>query len=167
MRLPVPALVPESYFIKKTTKIQTTLFASLPCDSAFGVLPTFRLRVIWIFLFTVSFLVSVESCSQVPSLSTATPMQDFQSAITVDDDTSTSQDQAKENRDSKDEIIHQQPKRHGYLSWDDYFLSVALLSSKRSKDPTTASGACIVDKQNRIVGTLPRWTSPQLVRRHQ
>lgn len=44
------------------------------------------------------------------------------------------------------------PKRQGYLSWDDYFLSVAVLSSKRSKDPTSASGACIVDKQNRIVG---------------
>ena len=43
-------------------------------------------------------------------------------------------------------------KRQGYLTWDDYFLSVALLSSKRSKDPTSAAGACIVDKENRIVG---------------
>lgn len=50
--------------------------------------------------------------------------------------------------------IHLQPKREGYLSWDDYFLSVAILSSKRSKDPTSASGACIVDQKNRIVGTL-------------
>jgi deoxycytidylate deaminase len=44
------------------------------------------------------------------------------------------------------------PKRQGYLSWDDYFLAVAILSSKRSKDPETSEGACIVDSQNRIVG---------------
>jgi dCMP deaminase len=44
------------------------------------------------------------------------------------------------------------PKRQGYLSWDDYFLAVAILSSKRSKDPETSEGACIVDPQNRIVG---------------
>jgi dCMP deaminase len=44
------------------------------------------------------------------------------------------------------------PKRQDYLSWDDYFLAVAILSSKRSKDPQTPSGACIVDDQNRIVG---------------
>jgi dCMP deaminase len=44
------------------------------------------------------------------------------------------------------------PKRQGYLSWDDYFLAVAILSSKRSKDPETSEGACIVDLQNRIVG---------------
>ena len=50
--------------------------------------------------------------------------------------------------------IHLQPKREGYLSWDDYFLSVAILSSKRSKDPISASGACIVDQKNRIVGTF-------------
>jgi hypothetical protein len=43
-------------------------------------------------------------------------------------------------------------KRKGYLSWDDYFLAVAFLSSKRSKDPKSPSGACIVDQKNRIVG---------------
>eukprot|EP00934_Nitzschia_sp_Nitz4_P004565 Nitzschia sp. Nitz4//scaffold2_size372955//165836//167222//NITZ4_000416-RA/size372955-snap-gene-0.28-mRNA-1//1//CDS//3329546757//4555//frame0 len=44
------------------------------------------------------------------------------------------------------------PKRHDYISWDDYFLAVALLSAKRSKDPQSPSGACIVDNKNRIVG---------------
>ena len=41
-------------------------------------------------------------------------------------------------------------KRQDYLSWDDYFMSVALLSAKRSKDPHTQVGACIVNKSNII-----------------
>ena len=43
-------------------------------------------------------------------------------------------------------------KRKGYLSWDDYFMGVALLSAQRSKDPNTQVGACIVDPRNKIVG---------------
>ena len=38
------------------------------------------------------------------------------------------------------------------LSWDEYFMGVAILSSFRSKDPNTRIGACIVNKKNRIVG---------------
>ena len=34
-------------------------------------------------------------------------------------------------------------KRSGYLSWDDYFMSVAFLSAMRSKDPSTQVGAVI------------------------
>ena len=41
-------------------------------------------------------------------------------------------------------------KREGYLSWDDYFMSVALLSGKRSKDPSTQVGAYIVNRNNII-----------------
>ena len=41
-------------------------------------------------------------------------------------------------------------KREGYLCWDDYFMSVALLSGKRSKDPNTQVGACIVNNNNVI-----------------
>jgi dCMP deaminase len=44
-------------------------------------------------------------------------------------------------------------KRNDYISWDEYFMGVALLSAKRSKDPNTQVGACIVNKKNRIVGT--------------
>jgi len=44
-------------------------------------------------------------------------------------------------------------KRKDYISWDDYFMGVALLSAKRSKDPSTQVGACIVNKENKIVGT--------------
>jgi len=43
-------------------------------------------------------------------------------------------------------------KRQNYLSWDDYFMSVAFLSAQRSKDPSTQVGACIVDKDKKIVG---------------
>lgn len=41
-------------------------------------------------------------------------------------------------------------KREEYLSWDDYFMAVALLSAKRSKDPNTQVGACIVNNSNVI-----------------
>ncbi len=42
-------------------------------------------------------------------------------------------------------------KRKNYLSWDEYFMSIAKLSSMRSKDPSTQVGACIVGKDNRIL----------------
>ena len=44
-------------------------------------------------------------------------------------------------------------KREGYISWDEYFMAVALLAADRSKDPNTQVGACIVDSENRIVST--------------
>lgn len=43
-------------------------------------------------------------------------------------------------------------KRTNYISWDEYFMGVALISSKRSKDPNTQVGSCIVDKDSKIVG---------------
>lgn len=43
-------------------------------------------------------------------------------------------------------------KRDDYLSWDEYFMGIAVLSAKRSKDPSTQVGACIVDEHNKIVG---------------
>ncbi len=46
----------------------------------------------------------------------------------------------------------QTKKRTDYLSWDDYFMSVALLSAQRSKDPSTQVGACVASPQNKIVG---------------
>lgn len=42
-------------------------------------------------------------------------------------------------------------KRTNYISWDEYFMAIAMLSSMRSKDPNTQVGACIVDKNNRIL----------------
>jgi len=43
-------------------------------------------------------------------------------------------------------------KRKNYISWDEYFMGVALLSAQRSKDPSTQVGACIVNDKNKIVG---------------
>lgn len=43
-------------------------------------------------------------------------------------------------------------KRDNVISWQDYFMGLALLSAKRSKDPNTQVGACIVNQEKRIVG---------------
>lgn len=43
-------------------------------------------------------------------------------------------------------------KRTDYISWDEYFMGIALLSAKRSKDPNTQVGACIVNPDKKIVG---------------
>jgi len=44
-------------------------------------------------------------------------------------------------------------KNKNYISWDEYFMGLAILSAMRSKDPHTRNGACIVDPKNKIVGT--------------
>lgn len=42
--------------------------------------------------------------------------------------------------------------RKNYISWDQYFMGVALLSAQRSKDDNTQVGACIVNSDKKIVG---------------
>ena len=42
-------------------------------------------------------------------------------------------------------------KREDHLSWDEYFMGIAVLSSMRSKDPSTQVGACIVNQEKRIL----------------
>ncbi|MFT3984633.1 MAG: dCMP deaminase family protein [Lachnospiraceae bacterium] len=42
-------------------------------------------------------------------------------------------------------------KRQDYISWDEYFMGVAMLSGMRSKDPSTQVGACIVSEDNKIL----------------
>ena len=42
-------------------------------------------------------------------------------------------------------------KRTDYISWDEYFMGIAVLSAYRSKDPNTQVGACIVSEENRIM----------------
>ena len=44
-------------------------------------------------------------------------------------------------------------KREGYISWDDYFMGIALLASMRSKDPNTQVGCCIVNEKKIILST--------------
>ncbi|MGL4392668.1 MAG: deoxycytidylate deaminase [Fusobacteriaceae bacterium] len=43
-------------------------------------------------------------------------------------------------------------KNKDNISWDEYFMGVAILSGKRSKDPSTQVGACIVNEEKKIVG---------------
>ncbi|MCH1978234.1 dCMP deaminase family protein [Lawsonibacter sp. OA9] len=42
-------------------------------------------------------------------------------------------------------------KREDYITWDEYFMGVAILSGMRSKDPNTQVGACIVSADNKIL----------------
>ncbi len=44
-------------------------------------------------------------------------------------------------------------KRTDYISWDEYFMGIAMLAAKRSKDPSTQVGACIVSEDNIIIST--------------
>ncbi len=44
-------------------------------------------------------------------------------------------------------------KRTDYISWDEYFMGIAILAAKRSKDPSTQVGACIVSEDNIIIST--------------
>jgi len=43
-------------------------------------------------------------------------------------------------------------KRENYLTWDEYFMGIAIFSAKRSKDPSTQVGACIINKKKKVVG---------------
>ena len=42
-------------------------------------------------------------------------------------------------------------KRSNYISWDEYFMGIAVLSGERSKDPNSQVGACIVSPDNKIL----------------
>ena len=44
-------------------------------------------------------------------------------------------------------------KRLDYISWDEYFMGIAMLAARRSKDPSTQVGACIVSPDNIIIST--------------
>ena len=44
-------------------------------------------------------------------------------------------------------------KRNDYISWDEYFMGIAMLAACRSKDPNTQVGACIVSEDNIIIST--------------
>ena len=44
-------------------------------------------------------------------------------------------------------------KRTDYINWDEYFMGIAMLAARRSKDPNTQVGACIVSDDNIIIST--------------
>ncbi|MBT3416725.1 AAA family ATPase [Candidatus Woesearchaeota archaeon] len=43
-------------------------------------------------------------------------------------------------------------KKNKPIEWDTYFMGIALLSAKRSKDPNTQVGACIINQEKKIIG---------------
>lgn len=43
-------------------------------------------------------------------------------------------------------------KKENYMSWESYFMSIAILSSFRSKDSKTNNGAVIVDSDKKVIG---------------
>ena len=57
-------------------------------------------------------------------------------------------------------------KRTDYINWDEYFMGIAMLAAKRSKDPNTQVGACIVSQDNIIISTgyngMPKGCSDDL-----
>ena len=42
-------------------------------------------------------------------------------------------------------------KRQDYITWDEYFMGLSILTGMRSKDPNTQVGACIVSPEHRIL----------------
>ena len=42
-------------------------------------------------------------------------------------------------------------KRRDVISWDEFFMSVAIAAQRRSKDPNTQVGACIASTNHRIL----------------
>ena len=58
-------------------------------------------------------------------------------------------------------------KRTDYISWDEYFTGVSLLSAQRSKDSNTQVGACIVSDENKILSVgyngMPRGCDDDLM----
>ena len=57
-------------------------------------------------------------------------------------------------------------KRQDYINWDEYFMGIAMLAARRSTDPNTQVGACIVSQDNIIISTgyngMPKGCSDDL-----
>ena len=47
-------------------------------------------------------------------------------------------------------------KRRDVISWDEFFMSVAIAAQRRSKDPNTQVGACIANTNHRILSVMSR-----------
>ncbi|XP_013141217.1 PREDICTED: deoxycytidylate deaminase isoform X1 [Papilio polytes] len=61
-------------------------------------------------------------------------------------------DLTKEIKNLSINDISSQSKRSDYIDWQEYFMATAILASKRSKDPSLQVGACVVNRDNKIVG---------------
>ena len=58
---------------------------------------------------------------------------------------------SERNSDGQGGVYMGSNKRKDYISWDEYFMGVAMLSGLRSKDPNTQVGCCIVSQDNKIL----------------
>jgi hypothetical protein len=159
--LPLLGPFPPLYSISNINRLRYNAWSFISVIS--------RISTSILFLLSLSIFGARASAHQNPSLSTTTMNENHSKQLfnstslraeQLDQSvTSTTMGNASfdHENDNKENVqnamgIHKTSKRNGYLSWDDYFLAVACLSSKRSKDPKAPSGACIVDEKNRIVG---------------
>lgn len=80
-------------------------------------------------------------------------LSQFKEENTISNNNSTD-DSSSTSTNSTEEELKYKPKtlKRSAISWDDYFMSISFLSSLRSKDPSTQVGACIVNKEKKIVG---------------
>ena len=53
-------------------------------------------------------------------------------------------------------------KRSDVITWDEFFMKVAVAASQRSKDPNTQVGACIADTNHRILSVGYNGTPQQI-----
>lgn len=56
-----------------------------------------------------------------------------------------------EDKYLRDHRLYSLQRTEGVLSWDEYFMALAKLTSMRSKDPNTQVGACIVGNHHKII----------------
>ena len=47
--------------------------------------------------------------------------------------------------------MDQEKHREDYLNWDEFFMGVAMMAARRSKDPSSQVGACLVDDDRKVV----------------
>lgn len=60
----------------------------------------------------------------------------------------------KEEWDNKKKRNTSIEEKDDHISWEEYFMSLAILSSYRSKDPSTKVGACIVNPNDKTILSL-------------
>ena len=60
----------------------------------------------------------------------------------------------KEEWDNKKKRNTSIEEKDGPISWEEYFMSLAILSSYRSKDPSTKVGACIINPNDNTILSL-------------
>ena len=47
--------------------------------------------------------------------------------------------------------MEKEKHREDYLDWDEFFMGIAMMAAKRSKDPSSQVGACLVDDNHKVI----------------